>query len=158
MKKIVILLAALFLIAGIWWQRSAPSPSANMQEVVIDPSLRTIVLTGPERQLSIAVELADTPEERAHGLMERTALANGMLFIFDIPAVQTFWMKNTLIPLDIAFFDADGLFISSTRMEPCTESPCAVYSSGAPALYALEMPAGFLKQMGVDRGWKMKIL
>ena len=89
--------------------------------------------------------------------MHRTSLASdhGMLFVFDHEAPLTFWMKNTLIPLDIIYFAHDGSFVSSTTMVPCTGDPCTIYPSRAPASYALEVPAGFLQQHPVDAQWKL---
>jgi len=98
----------------------------------------------------LEVALAGTPELHAQGLMGVTDLGglDGMLFVFDKEADLTFWMFNTLIPLDIVFFDSQGGFVSSTRMEPCPAKPCPTYPSGAPARYALEMPAGGAARLG----------
>lgn len=90
------------------------------------------------------VAVADDPGLRSQGLMEVEDLGDlaGMLFIFDDDTTGTFWMKNTLIPLDIAFFDAEGDFVDDTTMEPCPEVPCPSYSASGPYRYAVEVPAG----------------
>jgi uncharacterized membrane protein (UPF0127 family) len=105
--------------------------------------------------LTLSVEHATTEAQREYGLMNRSSVTHGMLFVFDQPQELVFWMKNTLVPLDIAFFTADGAFVSSTTMVPCTADPCVTYPSGGPSLYALEMPEGFLKQHSLGQDWKI---
>ena len=107
--------------------------------------------------MTIAAEIADTPEAREQGLMERKGLAEneGMIFIFPDERQMTFWMKNTLIPLDVLFFDKNGNFLSSQTMQPCTGDPCNLYPSGKPAKYALELAAGFVTMKGVGLGWRL---
>ncbi len=123
------------------------------------PAASQVVLKGPDSEIIVSVEIADTPPAREQGLMGRNALPEktGMLFVMDEEQVLSFWMKNTLIPLDILFFDAQFRFVSAASMTPCTGDPCAVYSSGRPALYALEVPVGFAKQYGVDVGWQLQL-
>lgn len=115
----------------------------------------TVLLRGPHQEVRVQIEIADEPAERARGLMFRQDLAegHGMLFIFDEPGVQSFWMKNTRVPLDILFFDAGDRFVSSATMEPCTADPCPVFPSQGVAKYAIEVPAGFLMRYLVDSGW-----
>jgi uncharacterized membrane protein (UPF0127 family) len=119
---------------------------------------KDISLEGPKSaHINLSVELAITSEEHQQGLMHRTVLpeGTGMLFVFKAPMALEFWMKNTLIPLDILFFDADGALVSVHTMEPCHKDPCPKYPSGASASYALEVPAGFAKMHGVGEGWKL---
>lgn len=87
--------------------------------------------------------------------MNRESLAegHGMLFYFDEPQVLSFWMKNTLIPLDIMFFDAGGQFVSSATMEPCTTPECPTYSSTKEAQVAIEVNKGFINRYGIGSGW-----
>lgn len=105
--------------------------------------------------------LADTPETMNQGLMDQTDLRgyDGMLFRFDRPVETTFWMRNTLIPLSIAFFDADGRFVSSTDMEPCPDdvADCPFYGADAPFLYALEVPEGQLDELGIGPGSTLEL-
>ncbi|MBZ0223570.1 MAG: DUF192 domain-containing protein [Dokdonella sp.] len=102
-----------------------------------------------------SVEIADTDAAREHGLMDRTQMPadHGMLFIFDDDAPRSFWMKNTRIPLDMLFFDAERRLVSvQHNVPPCTADPCPPYSSGAPARYVLELNGGKARALGVSPG------
>ncbi len=99
----------------------------------------------------IKAELANTFESRARGLMFRESLGpnQGMLFIFPEEDRHCMWMKNTLIPLSVAFIDVKGRIINVEEMQPQTEqSHCAA----GPALYALEMSKGWFAAKGLRRG------
>ena len=102
----------------------------------------TIAIAG--RELIVAV--AETPTQRSQGLMGVTDLGglDGMLFVFQADGNGGVWMKNTLIPLDIVFFTADGGFVDSLTMVPCVEDPCPTYRPSGAYRYALEAPAGDL--------------
>jgi uncharacterized protein len=101
------------------------------------------------------VELARTPEEQAQGLMFREALPDksGMLFLFPEDAVHKFWMKNTMIPLDIVWMDAQGkvLFVSA-QTPPCRADPCPNYGPDIAAKTVLEIAGGMAKREKVDVG------
>ena len=103
----------------------------------------------------IRVEVARTPEERAKGLMGRGSLGKeeGMLFIFEKEEIHGFWMKNTLIPLSIAFIDKKGTIVWITEMNPLTLS---VHSPPRPVLYALEMNKGWFAANGIKAGDGMR--
>ncbi len=99
----------------------------------------------------ISVEIADTAAERRAGLMFREELGEdqGMLFVFPGEQILSFWMKNTQIPLSIAYLDADGVILGIHDMEPfSTES----ISSRVPALYALEVNQGTFERLGAVPG------
>ena len=101
------------------------------------------------------VEVADTNVVRAHGLMFRTRMAadHGMLFLFPSAAPRMFWMKNTLIPLDILFFDSQQRLINvSADTLPCKRDPCPTYASAAPAQYVLELNAGITARIKLRPG------
>jgi uncharacterized membrane protein (UPF0127 family) len=99
----------------------------------------------------IRAEVASTFETRAQGLMFRKYLGpnEGMLFVFPQTEAHCMWMKNTLIPLSVAFLDAQGRIVSISEMQPQTEtSHCAT----APAKYALEMSGGWFAGKGLKAG------
>ncbi|HET9817655.1 MAG TPA: DUF192 domain-containing protein [Rhodanobacteraceae bacterium] len=111
----------------------------------------SVVLHG----VRFSVELADTPAEQAHGLMGRTHMPgdHGMLFVFRDSEPRTFWMKDTLIPLDMLFFDATGRLVAiQADAQPCKADPCKLYPSGTPARYVLELNAGAAAKLGVRKG------
>lgn len=101
------------------------------------------------------VELARTQAERETGLMNRKKLGknSGMLFIFDTEGIYPFWMKNTLIPLDMVWIDANKkvVFIKENA-EPCQGSVCPSISPDAKAKYVLEINAGIVKNTGLKIG------
>jgi uncharacterized membrane protein (UPF0127 family) len=102
----------------------------------------------------IRAEVAADYSTRGRGLMHRKSLAPnaGMLFIFDGAGIHCMWMKNTYIPLSVAFLDAEGTIINIADMQPHSEqSHCAT----RPALYALEMDKGWFAQRGIKAGLKL---
>ena len=123
---------------------ATPRPSASVAG--------TVTFVTPGGEIPVAVEVADTPDERAKGLMQRRELgANaGMIFVFPHEAQQTFWMKDTYIPLDM-------IFVSSSRVvagvvadaEPMTLTGRSV---AAPSKYVVEVNAGFAKANGIVAG------
>lgn len=105
---------------------------------------------------TLLVEIADSPGERQKGLMHRESLnrGEGMLFVFSDDEPRNFWMKNTLIPLSIAYIDKNGIIIDILDMEPLDLSP--VPSSG-PARYALEVNQGEFRYRNILVGDKVDI-
>ena len=100
----------------------------------------------------VEAEVAATPDSRQTGLMQRTMMASqrGMLFVFPEVAKHCMWMRNTLLPLSVAFLDEKGRIINIEDMQPQTENNhCAV----KPARYALEMNLGWFKSRGVGAGF-----
>lgn len=109
----------------------------------------------------IHAEIADTEAARERGLMFRTHLAAnyGMLFIYPDARIRNFWMKNTLIPLDILFFDANERLINiSADTPPCKTATCPTYPSSAPAQYVLELKAGMAADLNIRRGAVLRIV
>jgi uncharacterized membrane protein (UPF0127 family) len=101
------------------------------------------------------VELALTPEEQSRGLMFRDHLDpdRGMLFVFPKEDVYSFWMKNTLVPLDIIWIDKDKKIVFiNTHTPPCTQEPCPSIDPQKEALYVLEINAGISDQIGLSVG------
>ncbi len=118
------------------------------------PTLRNVTIHASSgEEVRVRVEIADDDAERARGLMYRTALAEdrGMLFIFDEEQPLSFWMKNTLIPLSIAFMDSEGRIVDIQDMKPLDDDPPS-YVSAEPARYALEVNQGFFEERGVKVG------
>ena len=99
----------------------------------------------------IEAEVAFTNETRTRGLMNRKSMASqrGMLFVFDATATHCMWMRNTLMPLSVAFLDEQGRIINIEDMEPQTENN---HCSAKPAKYALEMNRGWFSQRGIKAG------
>ena len=107
------------------------------------------------------LELARTPEEQQQGLMFRESLppGSGMLFLFGEPGVHQFWMKNTMIPLDMIWLDADGkvLFVSADT-PPCKADPCPSYGPDKPAVNVLEIPGGMAKKEKIEAGSVLRFI
>lgn len=99
-----------------------------------------------------SARLALTENEKARGLMEIKELGerDGMIFVGDFPRQASFWMRNTLVPLDIAFIAADGKILEIKQMYPLDETP--VRSSSAEVVHCLEMPRGFFEKNSVKSG------
>ena len=124
----------------------------------------TILAQEPQRSLprvklsagmhQIDAQVAATPDQRATGLMHRKEMPQheGMLFILEQPSQQCFWMKNTLLPLSIAFVEDDGTIVNVEEMKPQTlDSHCSV----KPVRYVLEMNTGWFAKKGVKPGTKL---
>jgi uncharacterized membrane protein (UPF0127 family) len=102
----------------------------------------------------INAEVASTPEQRATGLMHRPTMPanDGMLFVFERAGQQCFWMKNTLLPLSIAFLEDDGTIVNIEEMKPQTlDSHC----SAKPVRFALEMNQGWFSKRAIKPGAKI---
>ncbi len=114
----------------------------------------TVTIKTATEEIKLFVEVADNIEEQATGLMYRTELASdqGMLFVFEEEKQRIFWMKNTKIPLDILFIDADGVIVDiKENFQPCVVDDCEKYYSKS-AQYALEVNAGFVRKNGIVIG------
>ena len=142
--------------------RSQRSPSATPAP---GPAPASAKVAGPRVRMpsgvEYAVELALTPEDQAQGLMFRESLAEryGMLFVFGETAPHHFWMKNTMIPLDMIWLDAAGavVFVSADT-PPCKADPCATYGPDSPARMVLEIAGGKAKAEGVTEGSKLELI
>ncbi len=103
----------------------------------------------------VTVEIADTDAKRQRGLMfrEKMAPSEGMIFLFERSSFYPFWMKNTLIPLDMFWLNVDGAVVSIAHsVPPCKADPCPTYSPSSDAIYVVETVAGFAKQHKVSVG------
>jgi len=129
----------------------AASPAAP--QTGPQPPLPTVRLTAGIHV--VQAEVATTPDERATGLMLRKEMAAnaGMLFRFEQPAVHCFWMRNTLLPLSIAFVTEDGRIVNIADMQPLTpDSHCAE----KPVRFALEMNQGWFAKRGIKPGSRLQ--
>lgn len=104
---------------------------------------------------NIAAQVARTPEQRQIGLMFRKQMATheGMLFVFEAPATQCFWMKNTWLPLSAAFIAEDGTIVNIEDMAPMTETS---HCSAQPVRFVLEMNQGWFAKRGLKAGSQLR--
>ncbi len=122
------------------------------------PTRPLVIRTSGGEEVEVVAEIADDDAERRRGLMQRTELAEsaGMLFVFGAEQPLSFWMKDTLIPLSIAYIAADGRIVDIQDMEPLDDEPPS-YVSAEPAKYALEVNRGFFAERGVEVGDTVEI-
>ncbi len=139
MKKYIALAAALVAFAAF-----AQEPQTNLPRVKLRAGMHVI-----------DAQVAATPEQRMTGLMFRRDMPQheGMLFVFDHEAQQCFWMKDTILPLAIAFVATDGTIVNIDEMKPQTlDSHC----SHKPVRYVLEMNKGWFAKKGIKAGAKLQ--
>ena len=117
------------------------------------PKLDTLTLSAGMH--NIRAEVARTPQQTQTGMMWRREMAphEGMLFVFDALEKRCFWMKNTLLPLSIAFIADDGRIVSLSDMQPQSEES---HCSAEPVRFALEMNQGWFAKRGIKPGFKLK--
>ena len=131
------------------YQRNAPEI-----EFRIDGTLD--IVRGDGSTLTLDIEIADTDSLRERGMMERTSFppSTGMLFTFDTEEMQTFWMGNTPLALDLVFIDADSQIVSIAKYaKPYSDDPIP---STRPAQYVLELPAGYSDGQGLIEGDRVR--
>ncbi len=156
-------LAAALFVFGAACGEDAAEPTAepsSVQETHSDMfGTGTVILPGDDGSVLIDVEVADTPEARAQGLMFRESLPEdaGMLFVFFEDNFGGFYMKNTKIPLSIAYFDEDGKILRIMDMDPCERDPCKTYDPGVIYRGALEVNQGMFEEWGVEEGEVLEI-
>ena len=143
-------------------QRVKPTAAALLLALVALAACRVdgprAVVHTTQGAVRVTLELATTPEAQAQGLMYRTALADdhGMLFVFAADADHRFWMKNTLIPLDMLFIGADGRIVG---IHPdATPLSTAQIGVGQPSRYVLEVPGGYAARRGIAAGDHVEFL
>jgi uncharacterized protein len=151
---------AVLVVGGLIAWAAGPGGLAPAQTVA-KPVIRSdgvVEMLTPDGAVAatLAVEIAETPEARARGLMGRTLgdFMAGMLFIFETPQPQTFWMRNTPSSLDMIFVDAGGKVLNvAAHTTPLSEQ---LYSSAGPAQYVVEAKAGFADRYGIRQGCSMR--
>ena len=146
-------LLTLFMVIGGW---PAPRASSLRESAKAQRGDLQLLRQDGSMAVSITVEVADTPEARVKGLMERWSLPefHGMLFIFDVSEVQRFWMYNTPLSLDMIFVDENRRILNIA--ESTTPMSKQTYSSSGPARYVVEVRAGFSKRHGVEEGMRIQ--
>jgi uncharacterized protein len=138
------LLPALFLLVVGW-------PGAAPAQEMPQPRLPTVELKAGMHK--IVAEVAKTPQQRSTGMMMRSKMAphEAMLFVFETASPQCFWMRNTLLPLSIAFIADDGTVVQLADMTPRDDNS---HCSAKPVRYALEMNQGWFASRGIKPGFR----
>ena len=140
MTRIALSFCLVFLSFAAWPQQA----QTNLPRVQLQAGM-----------FQIDAQVAATPKQREIGLMFRQDMATheGMLFVFEQPQQQCFWMKNTLLPLTAAFVDDDGTIVNLADMKPqSTQSHC----SEKPVRFVLEMNQGWFAKRNIKKGFKLK--
>lgn len=144
-------------------QRTVSAEAANLPDSIAtgeipQPELRTrpVVIEGSGGTVRLEAEIAADDPARTRGLMAREELGEneGMLFVFDGERTLNFIMDNTLLPLSIAYIDAEGRIVDIQDMEPLSDES---YPSAEPAQYALEVNQGFFAERGVEVGDRVRL-
>jgi uncharacterized protein len=163
------IVALVLIVAGLTLLvRAANRP----KDPVLKPAVRTAMAGFGEISYRIdamskanrCALLADTPAQQHQGLMRVTDSTlgghDGMLFRFSEVQTGAFWMKDTILPLSIAYFGADGRLVSTTDMEPCLNrgNDCPGYPAGGPFKFALEVPKGGLSRLGIGAGAHISVV
>jgi uncharacterized protein len=149
-------------IAGEQTTTDEAAPAADEPETTTESEQTgpvAVIETAGGDEVTVRVEIADDEQERQLGLMNRESLPAdaGMIFLFDGDVSGGFWMKDTLIPLSIAFAAADGTIQRILDMEPCTADPCDVYDPGVFYRSALEVNRGAFVDWGVAEGDRLTL-
>jgi hypothetical protein len=138
---------ALLLLVALGWSWAGGAAAQQAQRLATTPLRAGMHM--------IQAQLAIEPEERATGLMHRRDMPQheGMLFVFETREIQCFWMRNTLLPLSIAFLADDGRIVSMADMKPLDETS---HCSAEPVRFALEMNQGWFAKRGFKPGMKLQ--
>ncbi len=152
---LVLILLAIHFVACQRANNSSRPPENQQMASEEKPTTATVLHVIHINGVPLQVEIAQDEESAAQGLMHRDQLPEnqGMLFVFPNQRILTFWMRNTFIPLDIAFIDESGTIVDIQRMAPLDETKD--YISAAPALYALEVNAGWFEKQNIRVGSKV---
>jgi uncharacterized membrane protein (UPF0127 family) len=162
-KRVAVLLAALTLAvpglaacthgqASVTSPTPVPNPSLNLPQGNLAIARPRAPSGTPE--LSLHLQIAETAQAQEAGLMNVKKMSDqaGMAFLFKLSTTTAFWMKDTLIPLDIAFWDGKGTIVATFTMTPCTADPCHLYQPTTPYVGSVEMNSGLLAAHGVQLG------
>jgi uncharacterized membrane protein (UPF0127 family) len=149
----------LFVLAACGPSQSAPTTSSNPLPVEGLPQGR-LLIEGNSGEVQVDVAIAETDDAKARGLMgvEEMDPNAGMVFLQDQPARLSFWMKDTLIPLSIAFWAPDRRIATIIDMEPCRTSTCPTYDPEIEWVGALEVNQGFFAEHGIEEGASVRLV
>ena len=127
---------------------------ANVPGQILEGQTLPISAEAKIAQQTIKLEVAQTPQQQAIGLMFRESLPSdrGMLFPFESPRIARFWMKNVSIPLDMVFIKDDRIVDIAINVPPCKTEPCPVYGPDALVDRVLELPGGKSEELGIKPG------
>jgi uncharacterized membrane protein (UPF0127 family) len=154
---LIILVSLLVILSAFFFAFIFFQPKAAAKQAV---AISTKIYFSSQPSFIINAELAKTKIEWERGLMYRTSMAknSGMLFVFPDESLQSFWMKNTKIPLDMLFISASGKIVDiKNNFLPCLTDTCSSYTSSAPAQYVLEINGGLAKKEGIKIGDSLRI-
>lgn len=152
------MLVALVVLAGACTEPPARDPGPGRPAGGTPAA--TVVLRSPAgRRVPLRVEVAADETSRRRGLMGRDSLPPraGMLFVYPGPHRGPFWMRDTRIPLTVAFFDRHGRILRVLDMTPCRREPCRLYDPGVSYQGALEVNRGLLDRVGAGPGWRVAV-
>jgi uncharacterized membrane protein (UPF0127 family) len=165
----IALIALALLLAGCGGTQAGPEAQSQKTQQAsgttvtgtgeTTPRLRIVVIDASGgKKVEVRVEVADDLAEQTKGLMYRTALGEdrGMLFVYPDERILSFWMKNTLIPLSIAYIDSEGRIVDILDMKPLDDKP-PHYVSSEPVQYALEVNRGLFEERGVRVGDRVEL-
>jgi uncharacterized membrane protein (UPF0127 family) len=143
--------------------RSIPATTAAASTTVVPVGFGTIAarVTAPDGEMcELCLWLADDVATRGRGLMQVTDLGglDGMAFRYDAPHTTSFTMRNTVMPLSIAFFGAGGNYLDAFDMSPCDTEPCPSYPTPTDFVVAIEAPEGGLAELGIGAGSTLELL
>lgn len=135
------------------------SDATAMHPRFADWPLADVEVVAEDEAHEVAAVVAAEPDKRQRGLqeVERVPDGAGMLFVFDRDRASGFWMKDTLVPLEIAFATHEGRIVEVLSMEPCESDPCTIYRPDAAYRVALEVADGWLSDRGVGPGDRLEL-
>jgi uncharacterized membrane protein (UPF0127 family) len=158
MKARLLVILVLSVACGACYGSNESTPATSGSATSGSPEFDngTVLIDTEGESVLMHVLVAENEEQHAYGLMNRESLPQdeGMVFLFFEPRELGFWMKDTLIPLSVAFFDGDGRILEILDMEPCPpdEVVCPTYDPGVTYMGALEVNRGAFERLGVAEG------
>lgn len=157
--KINLGIALLILLSSCSFITSAKKTIANASEEIKQGQMLPITATAEIAEATIQLEVAQTPQQQATGLMYRDCLADdrGMLFPFGTARIARFWMKNVPISLDMIFLNGDRVVGIAADVPPCQVNPCPVYGPEAKVNQVIELGGGRAEELGIKIGDQIKV-